>query len=246
MENIVIAKDADTVAKRVAHDLVEAARLAAAAQRRFALALSGGTTPKLLYQHLAGPEFISEMPWHCLELFWGDERCVPPDASDSNFRMANEVMLSQVPVSAQQIHRIQGENAPEAESARYASEIRKVVPGQRGSLPRFDWVLLGMGDDGHTASLFPEQELQAENDLCGVATHPTSGQQRVSFTYDLINTASHVAFVVTGASKAEMLATIIGRVPGRERFPAARINPRAGNTTWYLDRAAGKEIAKKL
>ncbi|MDX2019818.1 MAG: 6-phosphogluconolactonase [Deltaproteobacteria bacterium] len=246
MENIVIAKDADTVAKRVAHDLVAAARLAASAQRRFALALSGGTTPKLLYQHLSGPEFVNEMPWHCLELFWGDERCVPPNAADSNFHMASEVMLNHVPIRAEQIHRIVGENAPEAESARYADEIRNVVERQRGGLPRFDWVLLGMGDDGHTASLFPEQELQAANELCGVASHPSTGQKRVSFTYELINAASHVAFVVTGANKANMLATIIGRVPGREKFPAARINPRAGNTTWYLDRAAGKDIAKKL
>lgn len=246
MENIVISKDANTVAKRVAHDLTEAARLAAGAQRRFCVALSGGTTPRLLYQHLASAQLVKQVPWENLEFFWGDERCVPPDASDSNFRMTREAMLDHVPVKAQQVHRIHGETPPEQESQRYAAEIRQFVPTPRDGLPRFDWVLLGMGDDGHTASLFPDQDLSDANDLCGVAQHPKTGQRRVSFTYDLLNAASHVAFLVTGANKADMLATIIGRVPGRERYPAARVNPRVGTITWYLDHEAGTAITKKL
>lgn len=246
MENIVISKDAGTVAKRVAHDLTEAARLAAAAKRRFAVALSGGTTPRLLYQHLASPDLASEVPWASLDFFWGDERCVPPDATDSNYRMVREAMLDHVPVDGAQVHRIRGENTPGAEATRYAEEIRAVVPTPRDGLPRFDWILLGMGDDGHTASLFPDQELDDENELCGVAFHPKTGQRRVSFTYDLLNAASHVAFVVTGANKADMLATIIGRVPGRERYPAARISPRVGSMTWYLDHDAGAAISRKL
>lgn len=246
MENIVISKDASTLAKRVAHDLTEAARLAASAQRRFCLALSGGTTPRLLYQHLASPQLINEVPWDHLEFFWGDERCVPPDAAESNYRMTREAMLNHVPVKPEQIHRIQGEQSPAVESSRYAAEILKTVPTPRDGLPRFDWVLLGMGNDGHTASLFPDQDLAHANDLCGVAQHPKTGQLRVSFSYELLNAASHVAFLVTGASKAEMLATIIGRVPGRERYPAARVSPRVGTITWYLDHEAGTEISKKL
>lgn len=246
MENIVISRDASVVARRVAQDLVAAARMAASGGRRFCVALSGGTTPRLLYQHLANPQLAKEVPWNHLEFFWGDERCVPPEADDSNYRMTREAMLDHVPVSPEQIHRIQGEAPPESEAKRYAGEILQVVPPPRDGLPRFDWVLLGMGDDGHTASLFPDQELAHANDLCGVAKHPGTGQLRVSFTYGLLNAASHIAFLVTGENKANMLATIIGRVPGRERYPAAQVSPRVGTLTWYLDQAAGAEIAKKL
>jgi 6-phosphogluconolactonase len=242
MENIVISEDAATVAARVAHDLADAAHTTAAAGRRFHLALSGGSTPRMLYEILAR----GRVPWKHLELFWGDERCVPPDREESNFHMAREAMLKNAPLVESQIHRIRGEDPPDLESARYEDEITRVVPANRTGLPSFDWILLGMGDDGHTASLFPGAELSPRGDLCGVARHPETGQRRVSFTFDLINAAAHVSFLVTGPGKADMLAAIIGQTAGREKFPAARVAPRRGTLTWYLDREAGAQIRKAL
>ena len=245
MTNLVVEATPDALAVRVAKDLIEAVRKAADENRRFCLALSGGTTPKLLYQHLGSPAFCNKMPWANLELFWGDERCVPPTESDSNFRMVSEAMLSHVPLSLAQIHRVRGEDLPEHESARYEQEIRSFVPSVNDGLPRFDWMLLGMGDDGHTASLFPEQKLKAQNELCGVATHPTSGATRVSLTMKLINASAHVVFVVTGASKAKLVHTIVDQQRGREPYPAADVEPTNGTVTWYLDTAASGALLNK-
>ena len=246
MQKIVIAQDANRLAKRVGQDLIAAVKNAAAENLRFRLALSGGSTPRLLYELLAGPDLVAEMPWGSLELFWGDERCVPPTDADSNFLMVRQAMLDHVPLPPSQIHRVWGEATPAGEAARYAQEIRLNVPAPKGKLPRFDWVLLGMGDDGHTASLFPGQTLADQNDLCGIAKHPSSGQQRLSFTYDLLNAAGHVAFVVTGANKAAPLAAIIRGVPEGQKFPASRIDPRSGTHTWYLDSAAAGKLSEHL
>ena len=245
MKNLVIEATPDALAMHVAQDLIEAVRKAANMNRKFCLALSGGTTPKLLYQHLGSPAFYNEMPWANLELFWGDERCVPSTESDSNFRMVSEALLNHVPLAASQIHRVRGEELPEQESTRYAQEIRSIVPAVNGGLPRFDWILLGMGDDGHTASLFPGQPLSAQNELCGVAMHPTTAATRVSITMELINASAHVAFVVTGSSKAKLVHTIIDRLSGCQQFPAAHVEPTDGTMSWYLDIAASNELSNK-
>jgi 6-phosphogluconolactonase len=245
MTNLVIEATPDALAMRVAKDLIQAVRKAADENRKFCLALSGGTTPKLLYQHLGSPALCNSMPWGNLELFWGDERCVPPTESDSNFRMVSEAMLNHVPLGASQIHRVRGEDVPEQESARYAEVIRSAVPSLKGGLPRFDWMLLGMGDDGHTASIFPGLTLKAKNDLCGVASHPTSGAIRVSVTMELINASAHVAFVVAGSSKAKFVHTFVDRLSGREQYPAAHVEPTEGTLTWYVDEAASRDLSNE-
>jgi 6-phosphogluconolactonase len=243
MTNLVVEATPDALAMRVAKDLIESVRKAASESRRFCLALSGGTTPKLLYQHLGSPALRSQMPWANVELFWGDERCVAPSENDSNFRMVSEAMLNHVPLDAKQVHRIRGENLPEEESARYAEEIRDTVPCGPDGLPRFDWMLLGMGDDGHTASIFPGQTLRAQNELCGVATHPTSGATRVSLTLSVINASAHIVFVVTGAAKSGLVHTIVKKQEGRQQYPAAHVQPTDGALSWYLDNAAAGSLS---
>lgn len=233
-----VADDADALADEMAGDLAEAVDAAAASGRRFALALSGGSTPARLYARLGEQPWVGRVRWDAVEFFWGDERCVPPDHTESNYRMTRETLLDHLPIKTEQIHRIRGEDPAEPEARRYEGDIRASVTVGPTELPRFDWILLGMGDDGHTASLFPGQALTAQGELCGVARHPTSGQQRVSFTAELIDAAARVAFLVTGAGKAKLVADIIRRTPGTETLPAAQVAPEYGNVVWYLDRAA--------
>lgn len=205
------------------------------------LALSGGSTPKRLFQHLA-KNYAQAVPWERLHLWWGDERCVPPDDSESNYRMTHQFLISQVEIPQANIHRIHGESVPEEEAKRYAQEIREHVPEGNG-LPRFDLVMLGMGDDGHTASIFPNQIYLLEDEaLTAVATHPVSGQQRITFTGQLLSHAAYVAFLVTGPKKAGRAAQILGGRPGARQLPAYHIQPAEGVLHWFLDRPAASDL----
>ncbi|MEM7659084.1 MAG: 6-phosphogluconolactonase [Bacteroidota bacterium] len=200
------------------------------------LAISGGSTPKLLFELLA-TEFKEALDWSRLHLFWVDERCVPPDHAQSNYRMTREALLDQVPIPAEQIHRMQGESAPEAEADRYGKGLAEQLP-QANGLPVFDLILLGMGSDGHTASIFPPQmELLTDARNCAVGTHPESGQQRITLTGPVIQAAKRVAFLVTGASKTEVVAEIFEQTGNWQSYPAAHIAP-AGELHWFLDEAA--------
>ena len=234
--------DAGALADAVAGEIVAAAREAAAAGRKLCVALSGGSTPKRLYERLAEAPHAGRMPWEALDIFWGDERCVPPEHADSNYRMTASALLDRVPIPKTAIHRLRGESDPAAEAARYESEIRRVVPRGPSGMPRFDLVLLGMGDDGHTASLFPGQTLAPSGPLCGVARHPQTATRRVSFTLGLINAAASVSFLVTGGAKAELVRAIVARDPIAERWPAAQVRPGDGDVVWHLDREAGARL----
>ena len=202
----------------------------------FHLALSGGSTPKLLFTHLA-THYADKLPWQQLHFWWGDERSVPPDHPESNYRMTRELLFEPLGLEGPQVHRIRGEADPQVEATRYAAEIEQALP-QAGGLPQFDLIMLGMGEDGHTASIFPDQmELLTTATTCAVATHPESGQQRVSLTGPVLNAARQVAFLVTGAGKAEKVTAIREGQAGSEAFPAAHIAP-AGELLWFLDEAA--------
>lgn len=205
------------------------------------VALSGGSTPAALFDALVKLEKANAadglpfLPWHKVHFFWGDERCVPPDHPDSNYRMTKSHLLHPLGISASQIHRIRGENEPAYEADRYAAHLRTVLPLVDG-FPRFDLMVLGLGDDGHTASLFPGNEaLFATNQLCQAVVHPVTGQARVTLTGSLINRASTVAFLVTGAGKASMVATIRQQAAA---LPAALVAPVDGRLCWLLDEAA--------
>lgn len=206
------------------------------------IALSGGSTPKQLFNYWSQlPE--GEINWEKVILFWGDERCVPPTDEESNYKMTKEHLLNHVPIPQRNIFRIEGENDPEQEAVRYSHLLQEKLVVQ-GGLPIFDLVMLGMGDDGHTASIFPHQmELWDSNENCVVAIHPTTGQRRVSITGKVINAARNVAFLVTGANKADKVKEIISQPDeAAKKYPAARVEPDTGNLYWFLDQQAANKL----
>lgn len=183
------------------------------------------------------------MPWAGVHLFWSDERCVPPEHPDSNFRAANEVLLSRVPVSPEHVHRIRGEADPHDEARRYEGVLRRVVGGNP---PRLDVILLGLGDDGHTASLFPESRALNEGAQLVVAVDPPPGvaHQRITFTVPLIGAGRAVVFIVTGTSKADAVRRVLA---GREMvLPASRAMAAHGSATWVLDEEAARDLSNAL
>ena len=219
------------------------ARLEALSARQAHISLSGGSTPQGWFRMLAQPAQAAAVRWENIHFWWGDERCVPPDAEESNFGAAQRLLLAHVPLPPGNIHRIRGEDQPEREALRYATAIRQQVPPGASGLPSFDWVLLGMGDDGHTASLFPGQTDFAEPNLTVLARHPVSGQQRISKSAALLMAGQHVDYLVTGAGKASLLRDIrnMDANPAartQSPWPAAHILSLHGETTWYLDPAA--------
>lgn len=245
-----IYSDAGELSQAAAHFIMRAAREAIAQQGYFALMLSGGSTPRAIYAHLAQSDLIK---WARLHLFWGDERCVPPDHPLSNFRLAWEVWLSRVPVPAENIHRIRGELAPlqaareyEQEMQRffrrYASSTLKVGQGEKPLWPSFDLIILGMGSDGHVASLFLGDPALDEKVRWALAVEhrqpPPPMGWRITVTLPLINAARQVMFVVTGKEKAPMVRQALERGSETAALPVQRVRPRVGQLTWFLDQAA--------
>lgn len=221
--------DPQELARAVAKEWVDAARFAEDSGQPFCVALSGGKTPRLLFREISRPSIIQSIPWKRVHIFWGDERCVPPDHPESNFKMAWDGLLKFVPIPQEQIHRIRGEADPLEESKRYAAELQQVLSSKEG-LPSFDWILLGMGSDGHTASLFPGQEGETESSgMCAVQKHPETGQNRISLTLDMINRAHRITFLVTGLDKAETVSEIMKNPERRHHFPAAQIRGKRWN-----------------
>jgi 6-phosphogluconolactonase len=217
-----------------------ARRFIALAQARdpFTVALSGGSTPRRLYQILATTS--GRVPWERVHVFWGDERCVPPDHPESNYRMAREALLDHVPLPAKNVHRVRGEWAPEAAAQAYAVELEDFFGAP---WPRFDLILLGLGSDGHTASLFPGSDTLHERErpiAVATATYQDRPAQRVTFTLPLINAARHVLFLVSGADKADIVQRVLETAG--EHYPAGRVQPGAGRLTWLLDQAAAGQI----
>lgn len=204
------------------------------------LALSGGSTPKLLFDHMTA--HADDFPWERLYLYWGDERCVAPNDTESNYRMTNEHLLSKVPLPKENIHRIMGENEPKIEAVRYGELLANTLPKQH-QLPVFDVIMLGMGSDGHTASIFPhEAHLLKENQICGVGTHPESGQKRITLTGPTIKNAKCICFLVTGAGKQEKLSAIYEQTEESKSYPAADIASGHQNVIWFVDTAAAALI----
>ena len=235
--DIKIYKDKKEVAEQFSAYFVEKVK----ANDVFHVALSGGSTPKIVFDVLA-ESFADQVDWTKVHFYWGDERCVPPTDEDSNYKMTVEHLFSKIDVPHENINRILGEKDPEGEAMRYANLLEIDLDREDG-VPQFDLVILGMGDDGHTASIFPHEiELWNAEDHCVVATHPDSGQKRVSINGKVINTAKEVAFLVTGASKAEKVEAIIGKTKGYEAYPASLVNPKSGKLVWFLDEDAGAKL----
>ena len=201
------------------------------------IALSGGSTPRIVFDELAS-SYGDQISWENVHFYWGDERCVPPTDEESNYRMTKDHLLSKIDIPVDNVHRIKGEADPVEEAQNYSDEINLNLPSANG-IPQFDLVILGMGDDGHTASIFPHQiELWNSDELCEVAMHPDSGQLRITITGKLINNAKGVAFLVTGDSKSQKVHEIINKEGDYPSYPASLVAPVNGELTWFLDRGA--------
>nr|WP_299069061.1 6-phosphogluconolactonase [uncultured Allomuricauda sp.] len=232
-----IYKDKNEVAQQFSAYFAELVK----GKPNFHVALSGGSTPKIVFDVLAD-KFSDIIDWNKIHFYWGDERCVPPTDDDSNYKMTLEHLFSKIEIPETNIHRILGENDPISEAMRYAN-LLEINLDRVGGTPQFDLVILGMGDDGHTASIFPHEiELWNADDHCVVATHPDSGQKRVSINGEVINQAKEVAFLVTGSGKAEKVVAILEKGEGFEMYPASLVNPNSGNLTWFMDEDAASGL----
>lgn len=211
---------------------------AAEKKQQYNCALSGGSTPKILFDYLADAYQGSEV-WSKMNFYWGDERCVAFEHEESNFRMAREHLLGKVGVPEKNIHRIMGEADPKKEAERYADELMNFLPF-KNEIPILDMIILGLGTDGHTASIFPHEiELITSNNLCEVAHHPDSGQKRITLTARVINGAEEVAFLVTGDNKKEKVSDILNKSGQWIEYPASYVHPISERLTWFVDKAAG-------
>jgi len=236
-----VEPDPATLARRAACHLVEMVSESAEANGRARIALSGGSTPKAALQLLADPDekYRKRMPWENIELFWVDERTVPPDHPESNYRMTKEALLDHVSLYPQQIHRMEGELEPEAAAARYESELRNTFRLEGAEIPRFDLIFLGMGDDGHTASLFPRTAAIHEMARLVTANHvPQKDTWRITLTWPVINHARSVSFLIAGADKAQRVHEVFLGPRDPERLPSQLIWPSSGILTLFLDKAA--------
>jgi 6-phosphogluconolactonase len=234
MSEFRVYPDADSLARAAAEHFITLAAEAIAAPGRFAVALAGGSTPQATYALLATAVFAARVDWSRVHVFWGDERCVPPDHPDSNYRMAHEALLDKIPIPAENVHRIQGERPPNMAAALYQAELEAVL-GVNG---RFDLILLGMGTDGHTASLFPGTTALEERAHAVVAVYVQQLQAwRITLTLPVINAARHVLFLVSGTAKASALA----RVRAGEPLPAGLVQPTQGQLIWLVERNATRD-----
>ena len=233
--------NATGLSRAAADEFARLAEAAVAARGQFAVALAGGATPRGAYglmadDHASGARHL---PWPAIHIFFGDERCVPPDHPESNYLAARQTLLSRVPVPSGNIHRIQAELGAEAAADLYEQELRRFFHAQPGQPPRFDLILLGMGADGHTASLFPGSEALQENIRLVRANRALQlGMDRITFTFPLLNAAAEVVFLVSGKDKAQRLREVLGGRTGGPVYPAQQVQPSQGRLLWLVDEAA--------
>jgi len=200
------------------------------------IALSGGNTPKLFFKILS-EEYLDKLDWSKINFYWVDERCVPAESNESNYGEAGRILFGNIS-SKKNIHPVNGENDPENEAIRYSDLLKKNLPS-KNDFPVFDLTLLGMGEDGHTASIFPDQmNLLTSEKICEMAVHPLSGQKRITLTGRVINNTKRIIFLVAGKGKAEVMKEILNKEKNYEKYPAAHISPVNGQLEWYLDSGA--------
>jgi 6-phosphogluconolactonase len=234
--------DPESVARAAASRIVELAQASIAEKGSFTIALSGGSTPRRVFELLASEEFRDHIDWTNVHVFFGDERTVAPDHADSNYRMANEALLSRVNIPAENVHRIEGLGDAAANASDYESELRGLF-GEDAEWPRLDLVMLGMGDDGHTASLFPATAALKEQRAWVVGNWVEKlDTWRITLTAPAINAARHVLFLVTGAGKAQRLREVLKGERDPSRLPSQLIQPREGTLEWFIDRAAAARL----
>lgn len=248
---IQIVKDAEELAEEAARQFIAIGQAAIAAQGRFTVALSGGRTPRAMHAHLAAAPLCDQLEWSRVFVFWGDERCVPPDHPDSNYKMAEETLLSQVPIPPANVHRMRGEDDPTQAAADYGLilqnffQLSQVGGPSPENYPRFDLVLLGMGPDGHTASLFPETAALQERSKPVTANYvPKLDSHRITLTSPSINRAANVLFLVEGEDKAQPLHEVLEGEYQSQVYPSQLIRPSQGQLTFLIDQAAANGLKK--
>ena len=240
-----VFETAEEVARAGAEQFVKLANDAVIYHDGFIVALAGGSTPRRMYQLLAGESFRSRIDWGMVHLFFGDERCVPHDHPDSNYRMVYETLVSQIKIPASNVHPITNGGEPTENARIYEEEMRRYFRGLEH--PRFDLVLLGLGEDGHTASLFPDTAALAEKQAWVVANWVEKLRAyRITLTAPSINAAANVNFVITGAGKAPALVEVLFGPKDAERLPAQLIKPEAGVLTWLVDAAAAAHLPEEI
>ena len=233
--------DPESVAFAAAQLFSDAAEHAVSTRGLARVAISGGSTPKAMFALLADPNqpFAASVPWSKLHLYWVDERCVPPADADSNYRMTNEALLSKVPLPATQIYRMEGELPPDEAASRYETTLRNSMKLEGAESPAFDLLLLGMGDDGHTASLFSHTAALEEMGRLVVANHVVQKETwRITLTFPVINQARQVCFLIEGQAKSKVLAEVLTGPRDPERLPSQLIRPSSGSLRFLLDEAA--------
>jgi 6-phosphogluconolactonase len=209
--------------------------------RFFSLALSGGSTPKVVFEFIA-LNFKNKINWRKVIIFWGDERCVSPESDESNYRMANDSLLKHIPIPDANIFRIKGENEPVAEAKLYSEIVSKIIPSVNGN-PQFDLIMLGLGEDGHTASIFPNNiHLFDSKNLFEVSEHPVTKQNRITATGKIINNSKAVTFLATGKNKSEKVCQILKKKNEWKFYPASLVSPKNGELIWLLDNLAAERL----
>ena len=235
MRDIRVLPDGDALASMAANTILELSKKAIQETGRFTIALSGGSTPKTLFELLAA-QYSQHIDWNHTFVFWGDERCVPPDNADSNYKMAQDTLLDHVPLLSLNIYRIKGELPPQDMASQYEQTLRDFFHNQ---LPNLDLILLGMGDDGHTASLFPGTSAVNERTRWVVPNYVAAKQTwRITLTLPVINNAANVMFLVSGNSKAQRLKQVLQGSYEKDQLPSQLIKPTNGNLIWGIDQAA--------
>jgi 6-phosphogluconolactonase len=241
--SVEIFPDPATLFRVAAEKIAAIAHAAVATRGRFFIALAGGNTPRELYLLLARDEWRHQVPWANTHIFFGDERCVPPDHPDSNYGMAKKALLDRLALPASQVHRMSSEQEPLAAAAAYEQEIRRVLESAGNELPLFDLILLGLGNDGHTASLFPGTAALHEKEKLVAANYAEKFKShRLTLTLPVLNNAHHVMFLISGESKANIVHEILQAPQRSFQYPAELVQPEPGKLWWLLDRAAAMKL----
>ncbi len=238
---IEVIPDLETLSLRAASVFVSASRNSIEIKKRFAVAISGGSTPRRLYTLLGSEAYRHQVDWQYVHFFWADERCVPKEDEANNFKTAFDTLLSKVGLPDKNIHRIKGEETPDKAARDYEEEIKRFFG--ESEKPRFDLIILGMGEDGHTASLFPGSKSIEETVRLAIPVYLGEPRKdRITLTLPVLNNADQILFLAAGSSKATVLSEILGDGKKKRGFPAGLIRPTHGNMTWLIDQEAARKL----
>jgi 6-phosphogluconolactonase len=241
MSLVRVFPDPEAIAWEIAHQWYYGALEASQKKNTFTVVLSGGATALQVYRKISSPQWNEKMPWEVVHIFWADERCVPPGYEESNYFNLQRAFLEGLPIPSKNIHRICGESEPSMESTRYEKDILDHLAFRNEEQKLFDWVLLGVGSDGHTASLFPGNDFLLDTkDICVAVEHPVTGQKRITLTPYALNRSGRVTYHVVGQDKATIVSDLIPKSEGI-RFPTGHIEGE-----WFLDTAAGSLLNTSL